>query len=167
MGKEKYKLLLIQYYLIFWIPFILLLSLLIYYLLTFIRFPTKTEIRLPEEYKLFLELIQRADRGVLHQKKIETVFTENIFRENPFIESIPKNEKPLVRIETRRVQVLKLTSIISHERKICIINQKLYQEGDKIGNIKIEKIGDYYVELLLPSKRKVFLEVGSAYTFVE
>lgn len=151
-----------KYFLLFWIPVLVFFIIFIYLITTLIRYPVKSEIRLPEEYRLFIDLIQRTDKIAVKQKKIEP-----ILEENPFIDHTHTVKKPPTTIEPKRELTLRLTSIISNDRKTCIINQKSYREGDKIGAIKIVKIGDYYVELLLPSKKKIILEVGSTYTFRE
>jgi len=59
---------------------------------------------------------------------------------------------------------LKLSAIYNYEKRACVINGRLYREGEKIGKIKISKIGDYYVELSLPKGKRVRLEVGGIFS---
>lgn len=147
-------------FLIFWTPAIILYLIIIFKALKINLNVTISELILPEEYRLFLNLKQREDKIRSQQRDVEIAL-----KDNPFVIELPKVE---VKTPNREIKKeLKLTSILAHDKRACIINQNLYHEGDKIGDIKITKIGDYYVELLLPSKKKVFLEVGSTYTFVE
>jgi len=57
-------------------------------------------------------------------------------------------------------KVLILTSIIQTERnKVCVIDNKLYREGDEVKRYKILRIGEDYVELKGP-KGKFKVQVG-------
>ncbi len=159
---KKYKLKLTsQYFIVLWSLAFIPILIAIYYPIKLINYPIKSEIRLPDEYRLLMELMQRVDKISHHKNEIEL----NI-KGNPFVEPLPKTQNLSKDKLHRKEVVIKLSTIISHDQKICIINQKRYKEGDKIGQIKIEKIGDYYVDLRLPNKKKVRLEVGSTYILV-
>ncbi len=140
-------------FIIFWGFAVIFLLIAVYYSWKKIFFPVKNEIRIPDEHRNFLEALRKYKSL---PKKESSYFA---FTNNPFYEEKSKvNEKEIQ-------EILKLTSVIKEQKKFCIINGKLYREGDKIGRIKISKIGDYYVELLLPKGKKVKLEVGAAFTY--
>ncbi|MEZ0344225.1 MAG: hypothetical protein ABWJ99_05435 [Caldimicrobium sp.] len=124
-----------------------------YYPLKKLFYPLKQEIRIPEEHRQFIHSLRQYER--IPDKKIESIK----IAKNPFYEETSKKIGGTLLPET-----LILTSIFKDNKRGCIINGKLYQEGDKIGKIKISKIGDYYVELLLPKGKKIKLEVGAVFT---
>ncbi|MFN3505693.1 MAG: hypothetical protein ACK4Y7_05760 [Caldimicrobium sp.] len=149
-----------KYYLYLWGPFFILSFIMIYYPLKVLKYPQKSEITLPQEYGVILEYLKRLD--VPKETKGELEIT---LKTNPFLEGVTLDQTTEEALPS--AQVLNLTSILHTYTKACIINGKLYKEKDKIGKILISKIGDYYVELFLPNKKKVILEVGGTYTFSE
>lgn len=150
-----------QVYVIFWGPVILLFLTIIYLLLKQPVTYSHSGISLPENYRKILEVMKVLEE----QKEPEREFTELAYLSNPFYTPPPIQGSP--QDAPRKVTTLALTSILHLERKSCIINQRLYREGDRIGNIKIKRIGDYYVELEVPGKGRVLLEVGATYNFSE
>uniref|UniRef100_A0A832GNW9 Uncharacterized protein n=1 Tax=Caldimicrobium thiodismutans TaxID=1653476 RepID=A0A832GNW9_9BACT len=149
-----------QVYIIFWGPVILLFVIILYTLLKQPVMYSHSGVSLPENYRKILEVIK-----VLEERKDpEPELDELAYLSNPFYTPPPQGSPQSA---PREVITLTLTSILHLDRKSCIINQKLYKEGDRIGNIKIKKIGDYYVELEVPGKGRVWLEVGATYNFSE
>lgn len=142
-----------QLFILFWIFPLLFFFIMLYYPLKKIAYPVKQEVRIPEEHRQFMQAIRQFER--IHEKSKEPL----IIAKNPFYEEDSKRQAQVLSPET-----LKLTSIFKEKKSACVINGKFYREGDKIGKIKIFKIGDYYVELLLPRGKRVKLEVGGVFT---
>lgn len=62
--------------------------------------------------------------------------------------------------------VLKVNSILLGDRKVCLVNDRFYKEGDRISpDIKVLSIGDYYVDFKISKKGVIRVEVGSTYSF--
>lgn len=147
-----------QIFLLFWGPVFLLFLIGGYFLLKQPPLSIKREITLPENYRKIMDSMKVFEEIKKREKKDDIeVFT---FSHNPFYTPPPK---PSLTIAPREGLSLKLTMILHLERKSCVINQKVYKEGDRIGNIKIKKIGDYYVDLEVPKKGRVRLEIGATY----
>ncbi len=110
------------------------------------------------------------------EKQKKEVKNLKIFRlkRNPFMYATQiKSEtpKPVVlgnKAKKKKTYTLHLSMVFkSEDRKnsFCIINGKVYKEGNKIfKKLKIQRIGDYYVVLEM-GKKKVFLEVGKSFRF--
>jgi len=168
-----------QYLLLFWGTTCLFLFLMFYYPLKKFSYPVKSELKIPEEHRHFIATIWK------YEQKYEGVFkkeeNERLIDYNPFYEEKSNAEKkpnvpgePPIRlpvlpvdftgipagIPVENVLMISATFNGDGEEKGCIINGKFYREGEKIGNVKIARIGDYYVVLLLPKGKKVKLEVG-------
>lgn len=158
----KYRLnLILKFFLIFWSFAIILIILSCYLALKIFKYPIITEIRLPEEYKLMLETLQKVNKHYTFVNKNDFIIIKNPFyNESEKFRNINDNLR-------KSYLSIHVSSIITHEKKVCILNGRLHREGDRIGNIKIEKIGDYYVIFKSPTGKRVRLEVGSSYTFVE
>ncbi|MCS7279189.1 MAG: hypothetical protein NZ530_03900 [Thermodesulfobacteriaceae bacterium] len=147
--KEIYKI-----YLVFWSPLILLgigffLILLNYYQRPFISYPT---IKLPQDY------LQIAS-------ELKTLYPLNntfLKQENIGIDFIGLSGKHFIKPVTLSTpsETLHLKMIyIEDKRKVCIINNIRVKEGERLKkNIKILRIGDYYVELQINNQiKKLFL----------
>ncbi len=146
-----------QLFILFWTFPVLYLGIMLYYPLKKFSYPIKEEIRIPEEHRQFIEASRKFEKSPKKKEySIDSI-------KNPFYNETQGGPK-LASIEPLQ-QTIRLTSVFNYEKKSCLINGKLYREGDKIGKIKILKIGDYYVEILSPMGKKIRLEVGAIYTF--
>lgn len=146
-----------QVYILFWGPVILFFVIMLYILLKQPVMYSHSGVSLPENYRKILEVIKVLEEW----REPEPKWDELAHLSNPFYTPPPIQGSP--QSAPGEVITLTLTSILHLDRKSCIINQKLYKEGDRIGNIKIKKIGDYYVELEVPGKGRVYLEIGATY----
>jgi len=151
-----------QVFISFWGPAILAILIATYYPLKRLHFPIKKEIHIPEEHQHFVEALKHYEKmkKSLAQKEFKS-FEVVYFGENPFY--ISKNPK----ISSLKFNLFKLSSIIKIYRNICIINERPYTEGEYIGNVKIKKIGDYYVELETKEGRVLRLQVGNTFTYTD
>ncbi len=129
----------------------------------------KVYFQLPERYSALRALVMDYKQI---QLKLEQNYKKPLHKKlktNPFFSpaltasarasfsKIPSFQK-----EFRLEMVLKFES---SGKGFCVINDKLYEEGDKLfQNLKIKKIGDYYVELKA-GKRVVRLKVGDTYLY--
>lgn len=145
-------------FLFFWSPVILIFLLGLYLLNKHPFLSIKREITLPENYRKIMDSIKVFEEIKKREKKDD--LEALTFTQNPFYTPPPQ---PSLTVAPREGLSLKLTMILHLERKSCVINQKVYKEGDRIGNIKIKKIGDYYVDLEVPKKGRVRLEIGATY----
>lgn len=145
-------------FLLFWGPVILVFLIGGYFLLKQPPLSIKREITLPENYRKIMDSIKVFEEIKKKEKKDDIEALS--FTQNPFYTPPPQ---PSLTVAPREGLSLKLTMILHLERKSCVINQKVYKEGDRIGNIKIKKIGDYYVDLEVPKKGRVRLEIGATY----
>ena len=147
----------VQYFLLLWLPLILAILGAWYYIKK-INYPVLTEIRLPQEYIEFLNISSKEAKEAKKREEIRN------FTHNPFASK--SLETKVEQVSTYKEQrIISLSSILILDKRACIINNKLYKEGDKIDKLKISKIGDYYVVLTLPNNKKVYLEVGATYTY--
>lgn len=150
-----------KFFLILWFFGLIPIFLSFYFSIKYSKYPIKSELKLPDEYRLFLEHMYEVNLTIQKTKSLNINFRSNPFFDEKAINQVKGDEK------IKHILNIKLTTILHHDKKVCIINEKLYREGDKIGKIKIEYIGDYYVILKLPDKRKVRLEVGSSLNIAE
>ena len=154
-----------KYLLFFWAPALFLLVL-VFLLISKKQFPVLSAVQLPQEYSQMLsQLSVKRNLPTLREEE-----KSSFLKENPFLNAVAKGNATTIGNTTLDSTVassntLTLSMILISDKKSCIINNKLYREGDKIGEIKISKIGDYYVVLTLPNKKKVYMEVGATYTY--
>lgn len=146
------------FYLVFWLPFFLLLILIFWYPLKAVKFFQPLEVKLPDVYATIYKYALGEKKDLGKEALLQVAFEKNPFYTPKIINGNATEKIPIK-------NTLQLTSILQMERKICVINGKLYKEGDTLGNIKIKKVGDYYVVLLLPNNKKVLLEVGATYSY--
>jgi len=157
--KEIYKI-----YLIFWGPISVLAIFSILFLFKYKNTLTPfSEIKLSSSY---IEVANELNK-LSSLKPFRLVENYNIIVD-PFLtgfkEKVPK-EKTIVS-ELRPIKTLHLSMIyIEGTKKICIINNSKFTEGSKLEkDIKIVRIGDYYVDLQIKDKTKKLL-LGQALSF--
>jgi len=157
--KEIYKI-----YLIFWGPILVLAIFSILFLFKYKNTLTPfSEIKLSSSY---IEVANELNK-LSSLKPFRPVENYNIIVD-PFLtgfkEKVPKEKT--IASELRPIKTLHLSMIyIEGTKKICIINNNKFAEGSKIEkDIKIVRIGDYYVDLQIKDKTKRFL-LGQAISF--
>ena len=150
--REFYKI-----YLIFWGPIIILLVFTTLFLFKYKNTLTPfSEIKLSSSYievanelnKLnFLEPFRLVENYNIVVDPFLTGFKEKAPKEKTFTSDL------------RPIKILHLSMIyIEGTKKMCIINNNRYVEGSKLEkDIKISRIGDYYVDLQIKDKTKRLL----------
>ncbi len=154
------KNLFLQFFLILWVPVLIWSGFCFYYPWKKINYPMESEPSIPEEYKQILSTLNTYEK----LKRLPEIGRVEL-RTNPFF-SPPLLGQGNGTFSGASSFSLTLTSILNLDKRVCLINNKLYREGDRLeNNIKILKIGEYYVDLLLPKGKRVRLELGATFIF--
>lgn len=145
--KEEYKV-----YLVFWSPLTFLVLACILLFLSYYKktaFPFSST-KLPQEH---LQIINELNSLY----SLDTTQLQERVGEDFFVLSAKHFTKPVLSSPS---EVFHLKMIyIEGNQKACIINDKRFKEGDWLKkDIKVFKIGDYYVELQIKKQiKKLFL----------
>lgn len=156
--KEEYKI-----YLLFWGPILIFAIFSFLFLLNYQRSLTPiSQIKLSENY---IEVVNQLN-SLNYLKPFKLLEKEDIVID-PFSTGFKETLlKPGISIKEKPSKIFHLSIIyIEGTKKICIINNNRFKEGDILEkDIKIKKVGDYYVDLQIKGKTKRLL-LGQTLSF--
>jgi len=137
----------------------------------------KLNIEIPsisKDYYTYRELVRKYKEVKKTLKTKEEPLLKTVFLYNPFVEKKPsetnvsKPQKVLHTPKKYREKHFYIKMVFKLDEKgenFCVINDKIYKNGDKVfKDLKIEKIGEYYVEFVRGTQR-FKIEVGSSFIY--
>ncbi len=129
----------------------------------------KVYLHLPERYSALRTFVTEYKQVQLQLKQNKNRVLPDRLKNNPFFyPPLPSSSgKSFSKIPAfqKKFHLEMVFKFENTEKEFCVINDKLYKEGDEVfQGLKIKKIGDYYVELEA-GKKVVRLKVGDTYLY--